>query len=107
LSRLAEARPGPVVRYEELMADPAAVLAELYEWLWSDVGAERTISLAARAVEMTRRDRRRSSQSGPFLSDTTLDGELIEERDTLTDEAREAIDECRRLNRELARLAVQ
>jgi hypothetical protein len=109
LLTLATERPGPLVRYEDLIDDPANVLAGLYRWLWPTVPADESVAMAARAVEMTRRERRQKSQSGPFLGESGGTGakSQLEEPDTLSDETREAVDECRRLNSALGKLAAE
>jgi len=113
MGELAAERPGPVVRYEELVADPTAVLAPLYHWLWPDIDATTNQSIAARATEITSRETRRQSQTGKFIGRVDRDvptdtGVMLGEGDSENPErGRRAIDECRRLHAKILSLGVE
>ncbi len=100
LNEIASSRPGPLIRYEELVTDPVTVVAGQFRWLWPAIGWEESVTIAARAVDLTRIDRRQTSQSGPFLGPTLIfnGGPEADEADGLDDPA---IPECRRLSRRL------
>lgn len=61
------ARPGPVITYDDLIQDPAAIALELYESLWPEISTDRAATYAARITAHTSRDAVLQRQAGPFV----------------------------------------
>ncbi len=84
MAELAANAQGPMVRYESLKADPISTLTEAYGAIWPAVSADANRTIAARAIALTNRERRREQQTGPFLADEVPDqAEADETPDTL------------------------
>jgi FkbM family methyltransferase len=109
LVELISKRPGPVVRYERLAADPIQTVASVYQWLWPEIGRSRNASIASEAVELTRRDRVENAQTGRFLGQAddatpTTTSLLLGSDDELPEGSHRVIQECRRLSAAMAEL---
>jgi FkbM family methyltransferase len=112
LRELVSERPGPVIRYEELVADPSQIVSRLYQWLWPEIDPSTNVSIASRAIEMTRRDRVERNQTGGFVgqADATIPSDLsllIGADDLFPAESHTLIQKCRRLNADIAKLGVE
>jgi FkbM family methyltransferase len=112
LRELVSERPGPVIRYEELVADPIQIISRVYRWLWPKIDWPTLVSVASQATDMTRRDRRKDSQTGRFLgqSDDAVPSDislLLGLGDELPEGSHRAIEKCRRLRAEIIKLGVE
>jgi hypothetical protein len=112
LVELISKRPGPVVRYEHLAADPIQTVASVYQWLWPEIGRSTNASIASEAVELTRRDRVENAQTGRFLGQAddatpTTTSLLLGSDDELRDGSHRVIQECRRLSATVAELGLE
>lgn len=112
LRELVSERPGPVIQYEDLIADPIQIVGRVYQWLWPEVDWATHVSIASRATDMTRRDRREDSQTGRFLgqSDDAVPSDmslLLGVGDELPEGSHRAIEKCRQLRAKITKLGVE